>query len=569
MRLRDLPRAVPLMGPLAVFLAGGLLGLGASYDLRLSVPWLAWLGAGATLYAVQVALARTPARLRLAAALPALAAAAAALCLAVQYRHLGFAAKLGAATWLGEIISAPFPSMGRARIDDAEASVFIEGGLPIAVGLALTARGWRRWTWAGCAALIAFGLLLTVSRGAWAALAAGAAAWGLIVWRWHGISPVVGGRWSVVLVAVAVAALSLAATPALAQALESAAFRAGDRLILYRNSFFLALEFPFTGIGPGGTFPMIYSSFQLLIGVPYLGYAHNLFLGAWLAQGLVGLVGLLALVLAAGRLIWRGLRTPGGDGCGPIRVGGAVGALALLLHGLTDAPQYDLNRAHLLPMCFAVLGVAVAAARLGDDRRPTNDERRTANDGTATDVVAEAATGRWSLVVGRWSSVGLVAAAAIALAGPQLAALGAANISAGLHARARLAPERGEAHRGALLDESLGWAERALGFDPRSPAALKRRGMLALDRGDYGTAVVALERARRGLPADQAVRKALGLAYVWYGLVDEGVPLLAALDDPSEMREELWVWSAAWTDRGRPELAERARRAALTLNVER
>ncbi|MBC8075761.1 MAG: hypothetical protein H7Y32_06765 [Chloroflexales bacterium] len=97
--------------------------------------------------------------------------------------------------------------------------------------------------------------------------------------------------------------------------------------------------------------------------------------------------------------------------------------------------------------------------------------------------------------------------------------------------------------------------------------ALKRRGLLALDDADFATAVMALERALRATPADQSLRKALGYAYIWNGRAPDGVALLATLDRSAEVRAELDVWPYAWNERGRDDLAERARQAASLLQA--
>ncbi len=176
-------RHIPLAGSMTIFLLGGLAGLAASYDAALSARWLLWLTAGAALYIAIVTLARTPKRLIVAAALPVLAAAAGGLLLAAQYRHLGFDRKFGVVARLGELLSAPFPIIVTTHIDANAAAGFLEGALPLAIGLMLATGGWRRVAWASSALLIALGVLLTASRGSWVALAVGALLGGLALAR--------------------------------------------------------------------------------------------------------------------------------------------------------------------------------------------------------------------------------------------------------------------------------------------------------------------------------------------------------------------------------------------------
>ena len=530
----ELP-TIPLGGPLVLFALGGLLGEAASYDPRLGLRWLAWLCAGLALYIAIVLNARTPTRLLWVAAGVVLVASAGALLIAVQYRHLGWEHKFGFAARLGALASAPFPALPGFYLGSNAAAASLEGPLALAIGLAL-AQPHRRALWAGCALLIGGGVLLSGSRGAWVALAA-AALLGLPALL-PPLRRVSAPRWAVVgalaAFVVVAAALALVALPTGQRVLAAAEFRAHDRLTLYRNCLFLALDFPFTGIGPGDTFALVYARFQLLIGVPYLTYAHNLLLAIWLSQGLIGLAGFLALALAFGRLVWRALaqreRSPAYWLCW----GAALGSATLLLHGLTDAPQYDAAWPALLA-AFALLGVGATAAQL----------------------IKPAPLG-W--LRSRRSVMACVAALAslVAFSLPAVGAAVQANIAATLHARAALSTMPDEAARVALRAQARAWAERG----GASATALKRRGMLALDEGDFATAVAALEPALRAQPADQSLRKALGYAYIWSGHTDDGVALLTTLDRLAEVRGELDVWPLAWNDRGRRDLAERARQAA-------
>jgi hypothetical protein len=330
--------------------------------------------------------------------------------------------------------------------------------------------------------------------------------------------------------------------------LDAAADRAADRLALYRNSFFLALDFPLTGIGPGDTFGMLYSQFQLLIPSFYLGYAHNLFLSIWLAQGLLGLLGFGGLLLASARLVWRGLVRSRGGAAAPVGWGATLGCTAMLLHGLTDAPQYG-DSGYALLMCLALFGVLVAAARLADARPLV-----------------------WARLgpLGAGLAVALAVAFAAVLARPLLS-LASANVAAIYEARSLLGPDLPNDQRGRLHQAEIDWSDRGLRYGDGSRAALKKRGMLALalsDR-DFSTAIRMLEPALSRSPADQSIRKALGYAYIWDGRVAEGVALLEAIDRAGEIRGELQVWPVAWQERGRPDLAAQARLAAALLAAPR
>jgi len=524
-------------------LLGGLLGLLASYDPRLSIPWLLWLGAGVALYIVIVLSACTPHRIVWAAALPVAVATVGALLLIALYRHLGYERKFDIIARLGAITSWPVPDFWHGFLTANAAASFLEGSLPLSIGLALASRGWKRRWLAACAVVIGYAVLLTASRGSWVALAAGAALAGLAIVR-------VPGRWRRARLWLAgLGALVCAATSLLLlnggtvqRALDSARYRTADRLALYRNSLFLALDFPFSGIGAGRTFGMVYSHFQLLILVPFLEYAHNLFLCVWLAQGLLGVLGLCGMILASARLIWRGLDHSGHGATQPIGWGAAIGCVVALLHGLTDAPQYDTCWPALL-MNFALLGVAIAAARLVDDRALM-----------------------WiRLSRGAMLAVGITALVVLLVVGPALLAAASGNVAAIIEAKSYLAPQLGADERMALHADELRWVERGLRADRDSPAVLKRSGSLALEAPDFAAAVAVLEPALRRSPADQSIRKALGYAYVWSGRIGDGVQLFRGLDRRAEIEQELTTWPVAWQERGRDDLAIRAQLAAEAL----
>ncbi|GAB4217107.1 MAG: hypothetical protein OHK0022_59020 [Roseiflexaceae bacterium] len=583
---------IPLAAPLALFLLGGLLGLPVSYDPLLSAPWLLWLATGALLYIALIWLVGASGRPELAAGLAVLAATGGALLIIGQYRHLGFDAKFGMVTRIGTWLSAPVPALPLPHIDPNAAAAFLVGGVPLALGLALAARGPARLGWLGGAALVGLAVLLTASRGAWAALAA-VALLGALGWAVLHLPPrrvALLALLGALLIPLALWLL-LARTPTVAGAL---ALRAADRLTVYRNDLFLALDLPFSGIGPGAAFGEVYSRLQLLIQVPFIGYAHNLLLGAWLAQGLLGLLGLLWLVLGAAARITARLRTEGG----PLAWGAALAAATPLLHGLTDAPQYDTAWTALL-MGFALLAVAVA------EPRTKNQEPRTAEHGNAktqsgkdakqqTDPCVFASLTRFQRALQFGGKKGGVGASphippyppwrrnetlslrlcisllvlAVLLARP-VGAAGCANAAALLRTQALLRPGLDEQARAGLRAEALVWAERGLWLDAGSTAALKQRGMLAFDAQQFGRAAELLALAFAQRPADQSLRKALGYALLWNGRVDQAADLLSGLTYAGEVREELTVWPVAWRERGREDLARLAEQLGQTLDARR
>jgi O-antigen ligase len=474
-------------------------------------------------------------------------AALAACVLIAQYRYLGFEEKFGAVVRLGRMASAPFPQLSGLQVRQNAAATFLEAALPLAVALALAQTGAARLLAGGGAAAIAWAVLLTGSRGAWVALIAAAGLSGLVLLRILS-SEQLGHvrRPKVLLLVLALAAVGILLISAAnwRRWLASAAQRASDRGALYHNSLFLALDFPLTGIGPGATFGMVYSRFQLLIPDFYLSYAHNLLLDIWLAQGLLGLLSFGGLLLASGRLVWRGLLYGQRGPSHSVGWGATVGCTTVLLHGLTDAPQYD-DAWYALLMIFAVFGVMVAAACRADDR-----PLRWMQPGKST----------WLIGV-------VVAVAAVAFGGRELLALASANVANVLQARSALALHLTNSERDQLHARAITWADRGLRLSHSSAAAQKSRGMLAFDLSEHNfdLAIELLEPALRASPADLSLRKALGYAYIWQGRITEGVAMLESVGRIGEIVGELQAWPYAWRERGRPDLAAQAERAAAAI----
>ena len=342
---------------MALLAAGGLVGLWASYDRSLSLPTLLTLLGSIGLYAVLV---RAPALSRWVAGGVALIGGGLALYFVTQYGHLGYAAETGWHARLGRLTGSLFPPLVLFKPHPNAVATFLVGGMGLSLGLAGEEEGRGRWLWGAVAAVTGYGLLITGSRGAWLGLAM-AGVLGLA--RRHpqqgrqllgaaiglGIGLALGGF----------IALQLAppgeAIPFLSAALDTA----HSRLTLYRNSLYLLRDYPFTGIGPGDTFALVYSRYQLLIDVPFLYYAHNLLLSVWLGLGLPGLAGLVWLVVAFYRFVARVERAePAGAGATLFR-GAWLGMTATLVHGLVDSAQFS-GAYWTMPLLFALPGLAVA-----------------------------------------------------------------------------------------------------------------------------------------------------------------------------------------------------------------
>ena len=146
----------------------------------------------------------------------------------------------------------------------------------------------RGWRWVGwlTVCISAFALLMSRLRGGWLALALSCAVttWVAACARWDGGTR----RWRVLATGLPLAAGSGVAAAVL---IVGTPLLRPDRWLIWTNSWGLAWDYPFTGFGLGG-FPMAYSSYALLLHVPYTMHAHNLFLDMWMEQGVVGLAAL-------------------------------------------------------------------------------------------------------------------------------------------------------------------------------------------------------------------------------------------------------------------------------------
>jgi O-antigen ligase len=183
-------------------------------------------------------------------------------------------------------------------------------GTKLAAGVALTLSAWgawdRRWTRAALAAgqaVIVAGLVLTTSRSAWIAAAAGAAvAIGLAPWRRAAILALSAGA-----VALAVFAVRADAERGfLGQRLRSIPDIEvnADRTALWLGALRMVRDHPLLGTGYG-TFLQAwpqYHSDPALDGKPT---AHNIFLNFAAETGLLGLAAFLAVLAAGFAGLWR------------------------------------------------------------------------------------------------------------------------------------------------------------------------------------------------------------------------------------------------------------------------
>lgn len=522
----------PLDLPLALFVATAAVGLWATYHPDSATAYqpfdnaVGWQKFGLILAAVLIyyALAHLPARrsLWLAVTGIALAGAGAGLYFMLSHDFAAGTVKLAFVQQLGLRIQAARPALGLHQFGPNQVGSVTAMAFPLALQLVIAAWSLRTrsasrglfvpalpgWAaplpgWAAplagslvLLALVGFGLLLAVSRGAWLALAAA-----LFVWTAVSLATRIAVAWNArhaerslhpveLLVIPAILALLalLLARPFVVSFVQGFLGPGINRLELMRLSTLLIRDYPFTGVGLG-TYPVVFSLYVLLIHVPFIGTPHNLYIVLAVEQGIFGLLAWLAVVVVTLVLAWRTYRVippssqisdaaiantrigprisespPDGEPHSRIRgtpagafaysrwprshdeshpsagaiglpLGGAVAMLlVLLLHGLVDDPLYS-RRAALL-LFLAPMGLIVATWRLSRTESEPEIVLR--------DLRAFAVQNHPSLRGLRVFAVPLIATALIAIAAAiafrtPLTAAWHANLGALAQARAELA----------------------------------------------------------------------------------------------------------------------------------
>lgn len=217
-------------------------------------------------------------------------------------------------------------------------------------------------------------LLLTQSRGAMLALAAGVAA--ILIARHQ--------RWLVAIVILVILSalllrvfevddLSLFASDT---SVENAVHSLEGRLELWSRGWMMLQDFPFTGVGMGTVvrvMPVLYPTFVVPVGVEHV---HNLYLEAGADLGFPGLIATLAFLLGLFYTTWCAARRANGTEREPLALGMLGVLVVFAVHGLSDNLTFY-ARGHFI--AWALFGVAVAVGmrfiRGGEPAAPAVDSR--------------------------------------------------------------------------------------------------------------------------------------------------------------------------------------------------
>ncbi len=362
--LASLPLGLPLLGLLAVAVVSGL---GARDPLASVARGLYGFASGGAVY---LALAGCPGDRRWPRLLIFLClAAGAAVALAGVGEYL-VGRPLVYATWFDPANPtyrrlAPDPWFERRIVATIGHPVVVGSYLATLLPLALSALWWapnRAWRVlaAGTALALGTGLVLTFSRGAWVATAAGVAvlAWGL-------------GRRRLLMLGVGVVLLGSVAAAmtgagSLALARVQAAYRdygqgfgATTRGAAYGFVATIAAESPWLGVGPGMYRHAAYDlrrSLEVPTPLGVLDTPDNMYLN-WLAEtGVVGLAASLYVLVALVSALRRRLRQPGD----PADQAMAAGLLAAVVSLAVDMLTVDALHFPVVRLVFWTLAAAVA-----------------------------------------------------------------------------------------------------------------------------------------------------------------------------------------------------------------
>lgn len=497
----------------ALFLFGlsALAGTAISYEPRLSLPLLLTIGGSLSLFCAIAAGEISP---RQTGSALVILAAGMSFYFVSQYAWFDYPQEAGWQTNLGRLTGSILPSLGLFAPHPNAVATFLEGVVLLNLYLLRRSTGKIRLMWLALLVIIAYGLLITGSRGAWVGILA-AFALGLWVQKPQTdygrlMKKCAGGGIPALAIVWVSAQLFSGGIPAFL--FNAVADTADSRLTLYKNSLHLLGDYPFTGIGLNA-FTLVYSRYQLLIPVPYLEYAHNLFLCVWLGQGLAGVIALLWLLFEFYHFVAQVEKVSLSR---PFSLFQTVwlGATATLIHGLTDAAQFSADR-WTMPMLFALLGLALSAAHLKPPPQSLGRSKPLAV------ILCFAAT------------LGLLTAFY-----PPLTARWIANLGAITQTRAELASPAEE----GLPANAQEHYQRALALNNADPVANRRLGIMALERQDYQTALSYLQHAYAQESNNQPTLKALGFAFFFTGQTATAETYFQQVDFQSRLREEIQYW---------------------------
>lgn len=146
------------------------------------------------------------------------------------------------------------------------------------------------------------------------------------------------------------------------------------RVEIWSNAYLIVTDFPFTGIGLGNFSAVSDLFYPFLLAGEGQPHAHNLFLQIALDIGLFGLAAWLACLAVVLVCCVQVMRVARNSQNSPLIVGISAGLfcgqLAMLVHGITDAPLWATRPALLV---WVLWGLALALPELTELQRSESD----------------------------------------------------------------------------------------------------------------------------------------------------------------------------------------------------
>jgi hypothetical protein len=271
-----------------------------------------------------------------------------------------------------------------------------------------------------------------------------------------------------------------------------------------------------------GEFSLVHSTYAVGIFVPFLAYAHSLYLDVALAQGVFGLLALLTVLMAA---LLLGLKTLAhSDRPSPAILAGMLSLAVMMIHGLVDDPLYSVRA---IPLLWVPVGLIVAGWRYDSQPRRLSGSRSWI---------------RQSLGVGAVSFIVL-----FSLCFRPVLAAWYANLGAVGQTRAELSqygwhhydsPTLNEIRRDTDLAVAETYFWRALTLAPGQVTARSRLAQIAISRGAYERALEHAEIAWSFGHRDRMTRFALADALIALGRIREGTKVVRELEWAKERLQQ-------------------------------
>jgi hypothetical protein len=331
---------------------------------------------------------------------------------------------------------------------------------------------------------------------------------------------------------------------------------------LWGQGLALVRDYAFTGCGLGA-FPMVYSTYGILIHVPFLPFIHNTYLEVWIEQGVLS-----AMALAwggAAMLVWarRVLRS---EGAPPLGWAGLATLVVTAVHSVFDVVFYGTRT---LPLLGLVPAYAWFAARNTEHetRNTQYVKRETSNVKRKTSNVKRKTIG---LALG-----GLVLVAALVFHRPLLGAWHA-NLGTVAETRVELGtydpahfdnPTMDRIRQTADLSAAEREFARALEWDGDNVTARQRLGTIAFSRGEYDQGLAQLQAVWEDGQRDAVTRLLLGDGLVATGQVERAAETVRGLTW-AEMRLAGQAWYRYWVNEDYHRAAD-AWEAVTLLNPDR